>query len=166
MTVPKLSKSTGAFESPMITVRDPAPDGRGGHVALRDQQPQGCADAVHPDVVHAIGSGPRTVRRAAGGGESGPNEPVPAARLERRSGGLDDPLGCPRVVFVPRGGQEDLASARGASWRLPVRARRRGGAGGRRRSSLSRRGHAPRRVRTKRPVGRGRGTPPRGRPRS
>src|SRR5207245_7058182 len=106
------------------------------------------------------------VSRAEGGGESGSDEPVPAARLERGSRGLDDPLRCPRVVLVPRGGQEDFTPARGASWRVSLRARRRAGAGERRGRSVPRRGEAHRRVRGERTVRGGRGTSPGGRPRA
>src|SRR2546422_225624 len=142
----------------------PAHDGRPGHVALRDQQPQGRSHAVRPDVVPPVGAGPRTIRRAKGGGKSGPDEPAPPARVERRPRRPDDPLGCPRVLLVPGGGQEDLPSSRRASRSLPVRpqrwareSERRDGVASRCRDALGRTG-------TECPIRRRCGTPPRGRP--
>src|SRR5206468_4337862 len=97
------------------------------------------ADAVHPDVVPSFGTRPGTVGRAEGGGEGGADEPVPPARVERRSRQPDNPLRCSRPLFVFGGGQDDLASARGASGRLSLRTQRRAGPGERKNGADSRR---------------------------
>src|SRR5206468_3309088 len=142
----------------------PAHDRGSGHVAFRDQQPQRCADAVHPDVVPSFGTRPGTVGRAEGGGEGGADEPVPPARVERRSRQPDNPLRCSRPLFVSGGGQDDLASARGASGGLSLRTGRRTGPGEGKNGADSRRRDARGRIESECPIRRRCGTSPHGRP--